>query len=90
MNPGISIKKSIFFDCFGQQKEASDGRWWRFEPYESNHSFVQVTFSQFLLLGLCAVFLTLRQRWEIFMLLPLSYEMWAFPYRLALGVPAIR
>ena len=24
------------------------------------------------------------------MLLPLSYEMWAFPYRLALGVPAIR
>ena len=30
------------------------------------------------------------QRWGIFMLLPLSYELWAFPYRLALGVPAIR
>ena len=30
------------------------------------------------------------QRWKLFMLLPLAYEVWAFPYRLALGVPSIR
>jgi hypothetical protein len=29
------------------------------------------------------------QRWNMFMLLPLGYEAWAFPYRLALGVPSI-
>ena len=29
------------------------------------------------------------QRWNMFMLLPLGYEVWAFPYRLALGVPSI-
>jgi hypothetical protein len=28
-------------------------------------------------------------RWNMFMLLPLGYEVWAFPYRLALGVPSI-
>ena len=27
------------------------------------------------------------QRWLKFMVLPLAYEMWAFPYRLALGFP---
>ena len=29
------------------------------------------------------------QRWHMFMLLPLGYEVWAFPYRLALGVPSV-
>ena len=29
------------------------------------------------------------QRWRMFMLLPLGYEAWAFPYRLALGVPSM-
>jgi len=29
-------------------------------------------------------------RWRIFMLLPLSIEMWLFPYKLSLGVPSIR
>ena len=28
-------------------------------------------------------------RWKIFMLLPLSVEVWIFPYRLAIGVPSI-
>jgi hypothetical protein len=28
-------------------------------------------------------------RWNMFMLLPLGYEVWAFPYRLALGVPSL-
>ena len=28
------------------------------------------------------------QRWLKFMVLPLSYELWAFPYRLALGFPS--
>ncbi len=32
----------------------------------------------------------LIRRWMIVMLLPLSYEIWAFPYRLALGFPSIR
>jgi hypothetical protein len=29
------------------------------------------------------------QRWRTFMLFPLGYEVWAFPYRLALGIPSI-
>jgi hypothetical protein len=29
------------------------------------------------------------QRWSMFMLFPLAYEVWAFPYRLALGVPSL-
>ena len=29
------------------------------------------------------------QRWLMFMLFPLGYEVWAFPYRLALGVPSL-
>jgi hypothetical protein len=29
------------------------------------------------------------QRWLMFMVLPLSYEVWAFPYRLALGYPTL-
>jgi hypothetical protein len=29
------------------------------------------------------------QRWLKFMVLPLSYEVWAFPYRLALGYPTL-
>lgn len=29
------------------------------------------------------------ERWHMFMLFPLGYEVWAFPYRLALGVPSI-
>ena len=29
------------------------------------------------------------RRWLIFMLFPLGYEVWAFPYRLALGVPSL-
>ncbi len=32
----------------------------------------------------------LIRRWLIVMLLPLSYEIWAFPYRLALGFPSIK
>ena len=31
----------------------------------------------------------LMQRWRMFMLFPLGYEVWAFPYRLALGVPSL-
>ena len=31
----------------------------------------------------------LVQRWLKFMVLPLSYEVWAFPYRLALGYPTM-
>ena len=34
--------------------------------------------------------LPLIRRWMIVMLLPLSYEIWAFPYRLALGFPSIK
>ena len=30
------------------------------------------------------------RRWQSVMLLPLAYELWAFPYRLALGAPSTR
>jgi hypothetical protein len=29
------------------------------------------------------------QKWRMFMLVPLGFEVWAFPYRLALGVPSV-
>ena len=32
----------------------------------------------------------LIHRWRLIMLLPLAYELWAFPYRLALGAPSTR
>jgi hypothetical protein len=80
----------IFFSSFRWQKEVGDGRWWKFTPFESNSAFVQVMICFIILRELCNMVLTPWQRWDIFMLLPLSYEMWAFPYRLALGVPAIR
>ncbi len=88
-------QQMILYILFRFQKEASEKRWWKFKSYESNSAFVQVR-TYFPVTHpsrrtyLCTIGLIVLPALGNLHAHSVILRNVGVPYRLALGVPAIR